>query len=48
MGAGSTSADIYVYEGLRRPLLLRQHCQALDIYCAGSNNSEAAVLVDED
>ena len=48
VGTGSTTADVYVYEGLRRPLLSRQHCQALDIYRAGSNNSETATLVDED
>ena len=48
VGSGSTVADIYVYEGLRRPLLARQHCKALDVYREGSNNSEAAALVDED
>ena len=48
VGTGSTTADVYVYDGLRRPLLLRQHCEALDIYRAGSNNTEVATLVDED
>ena len=47
VGSGSTIADVYVYEGLRRPLLARQHCKALDVYREGSNGS-AATLVDED
>ena len=46
VGLGSTIAD--VYEGLRRPLLARQHCKALDVYREGSNSREVTTLVDED